>query len=317
MMDGLSAVVLLALLALGNAALLTTATQIPRTDEDVFREAVTDGFIVVQSSLTTQAPQNQTATWQSTTTTTTLGGEESTTTTTPGGEESTTTTTPGGEESTTTTTLGGEEGSAMGESPEEQTTTGATRVSAVQSTAAPSSESEDRTPTDQSEDKTAEETTTTTTTTTTDFWKLMSDSGSGEEETTTTLDPDTEKRRMFNHVPFVEKPPTGATTPKNEAPQHQKDIGKPNGHVTPEWIIIVGFLVGLAVLVLIFVAIATRDKWNGPDQFNQTGVTLAPDHQQGKAETEDLLHKTYPKENGKAEEYTVIPLDELPNSHLS
>ncbi|XP_076589715.1 uncharacterized protein cd44a [Chaetodon auriga] len=78
------------------------------------------------------------------------------------------------------------------------------------------------------------------------------------------------------------------------------------------WIIIVGFIVGVAVLVMLCVAIATRDKWNGPKQAAQLETTTSSSNQQREQEMETFLLKEKPRENGKAAEYTVIPLDELP-----
>ncbi|XP_041790075.1 uncharacterized protein LOC121604577 [Chelmon rostratus] len=83
-------------------------------------------------------------------------------------------------------------------------------------------------------------------------------------------------------------------------------------HSTPGWIIIVGFIVGVAALVMLCVAIATRDKWNGPKHVSQLETKTNPSNQQMELEMETFLHKDKPKENGKAAEYTVIPLDELP-----
>ncbi|KAM7424575.1 hypothetical protein PAMA_000767 [Pampus argenteus] len=83
---------------------------------------------------------------------------------------------------------------------------------------------------------------------------------------------------------------------------------------TSNWIIIVGFVVGLAALVLLCAAIATRDRWNRP---NHLDIKTNPSDQQMEVEMETLVHKDKPMENGKAAEYTVIPLEELPekNSH--
>ncbi|XP_070818360.1 uncharacterized protein cd44a [Chaetodon trifascialis] len=78
------------------------------------------------------------------------------------------------------------------------------------------------------------------------------------------------------------------------------------------WIIIVGFIVGVAALVMLCVAIATRDKWNGPKQAAQLETTTGSSNQQREQEMETFLLKEKPMENGKAAEYTVIPLDELP-----
>ncbi|XP_034077185.1 mucin-5AC-like [Gymnodraco acuticeps] len=82
------------------------------------------------------------------------------------------------------------------------------------------------------------------------------------------------------------------------------------GHSTPGWIIIVGFIVGLAALIVLFVAIATRDKWNAPSQASETKSSSS--NQQKEIEMKTFLHKDNPRENGTAGEYTVIPLEELP-----
>ncbi|XP_028295061.1 CD44 antigen-like [Gouania willdenowi] len=82
------------------------------------------------------------------------------------------------------------------------------------------------------------------------------------------------------------------------------------GHSTPDWIIIVAFIVALAALILLCVAIATREKWNGPAHAKRRAPV-----QQGARETHTLLNTTNPVENGKDEEYTVIPLEELPHKY--
>nr|XP_046250789.1 uncharacterized protein LOC124062214 [Scatophagus argus] len=88
-------------------------------------------------------------------------------------------------------------------------------------------------------------------------------------------------------------------------------------HGTPGWIIIVGFVVGLAALVILCVAIATRDKWKGPKQATQLETKTNSSNQQRELEMETFLHKDKPKENGKVAEYTVIPLDEFPGNYSS
>ncbi|XP_071345475.1 uncharacterized protein [Trachinotus anak] len=99
----------------------------------------------------------------------------------------------------------------------------------------------------------------------------------------------------------------GANTP---SPQHK-------GHNTPGWIIIVAFIAGVAALVMVCVAIATREKWNGPNQVSQPEKKTGSSNQQRELEMETFLHKEEPRENGKAAEYTVIPLDELPENYSS
>ncbi|XP_062417849.1 collagen alpha-2(I) chain-like [Pungitius pungitius] len=95
--------------------------------------------------------------------------------------------------------------------------------------------------------------------------------------------------------------------PNVGTPNSPPATSKPGG--TPGWMIIAGFIVGLAALVVIFVAIATRDSWNGPNQAAQLVGKANPSTQQ--VELETFLHKEVPKENGHASEYTVIPLEDL------
>ncbi|XP_077419754.1 uncharacterized protein LOC144050420 [Vanacampus margaritifer] len=86
------------------------------------------------------------------------------------------------------------------------------------------------------------------------------------------------------------------------------------GHETPDWIIILGFVVGVAALLMLCLAIATRDKWNVGPRQSSSPQTKVDSSQQQKAENEAFLRKNTPKENGKAVEYTVIPLDDLPEN---
>ncbi|XP_077568875.1 uncharacterized protein LOC144194014 [Stigmatopora nigra] len=86
------------------------------------------------------------------------------------------------------------------------------------------------------------------------------------------------------------------------------------GHVTPEWIIILGFVVGVAALVMLCAAIATRDKWNGPRQAVSLQAKVEYTQEQ-KTENEVFLEKDKPIENGNMSEYTIIPLDELPEKY--
>ncbi|XP_040893368.1 serine-rich adhesin for platelets-like isoform X1 [Toxotes jaculatrix] len=92
---------------------------------------------------------------------------------------------------------------------------------------------------------------------------------------------------------------------------------KAHSTAAPGWIIILGFIVGVAALVMLCVAIATREKWNGPKQASQPETRTGSSNQQRELEMETFLHKDKPIENGKAAEYTVIPLDELPENYSS
>ncbi|KAK9542318.1 hypothetical protein VZT92_000192 [Zoarces viviparus] len=90
-----------------------------------------------------------------------------------------------------------------------------------------------------------------------------------------------------------------------------------NAGGTPGWMIIVGFIVGLAALVMLFVAIATRDKWNGPSRASQGEDKSNSSNQQRGLEMETFLPKDNPKENGHSSDYTVIPLEDLSEKHSS
>lgn len=107
----------------------------------------------------------------------------------------------------------------------------------------------------------------------------------------------------------VQQAPQTQTQTTNTEPTHK-------GHVTPDWIIILGFIVGVAALVILCVAIATRHKWNGPNQANLTVATNNLSNQQREREMETFLPNEKPKENGHSGEYTVIPLEDVPeNGH--
>ncbi|XP_053280767.1 putative protein TPRXL [Pleuronectes platessa] len=97
------------------------------------------------------------------------------------------------------------------------------------------------------------------------------------------------------------------------------EVGNPQqgaASSTPGWIIILGFIVGVAMLVMLCVAIATRDKWNGPRKVSEAETKTESSDQQRGQEMETFLPKDKPMENGKSE-YTVIPLEELPESYSS
>uniref|UniRef100_UPI0037E90700 uncharacterized protein n=1 Tax=Semicossyphus pulcher TaxID=241346 RepID=UPI0037E90700 len=136
-----------------------------------------------------------------------------------------------------------------------------------------------------------------------------SGSGSGEESRTVDLTPVQDIAKSIN----IESENT--KTIVNTEPQ--KDQAAAKGHQTPGWIIIVGFIVGVAALVVLCVAIATRDKWNGPRKASQLETKTNSTNQQREQEMVTFLQNDQPKENGKAAEYTVIPLDELPEKYPS
>ncbi|XP_067429862.1 serine-rich adhesin for platelets-like [Thunnus thynnus] len=126
----------------------------------------------------------------------------------------------------------------------------------------------------------------------------VSESGSGLESEISKES----RQRMFSEV---KEPHKVEASDDPDSHQHK-------GHNTPDWIIILGFVVGVAALVIICAAIATRDKWNGP---NQLKTKTNSSDQQREVEMDTFLHKDMPRENGKATEYTVIPLEELPEKY--
>ncbi|XP_032372130.1 uncharacterized protein LOC116689658 [Etheostoma spectabile] len=91
---------------------------------------------------------------------------------------------------------------------------------------------------------------------------------------------------------------------------------KTKEHSTPGWLVILAFMVGFAALVMVFVAIATRDKWRGPRQVSQI-ETKTNSNQQRELEMETFLHKDKLMVNQKVGDYTVIPLDEIPEKYSS
>nr|XP_057945687.1 uncharacterized protein LOC131139802 [Doryrhamphus excisus] len=247
----------LGLWATVNSMLVNSVTQIPmNAAEDVFREAVTDGFLVEQFF----GPSDQSESLQENTTTRQSDQTSS-----------------GADESHNGTLLeNASEGSASGDNSDGQFQPSTTFTGAKEGKDAPADEDVGS----------------------------GGDIGSGQEDVKVNL-----KTKRIIDFPSIQgdKPHHLLESESPEAPQEHK------GHVTPDWIIIVGFIVGVAALVMLCAAIATRDKWNGPNQASQTQTGSTK--QQKEAETETFLQKDGPRENGKAEEYTVIPLDELPEKY--
>ncbi|CAI5644725.1 unnamed protein product [Oreochromis niloticus] len=119
------------------------------------------------------------------------------------------------------------------------------------------------------------------------------DSGSGSElvETTTVSSKVSRQNRNFLYNNKGQQASQTQTQTTNTEPTHK-------GHVTP-------------ALVILCVAIATRHKWNGPNQAN---LTVATNNQQREREMETFLPNEKPKENGNSGEYTVIPLEDIPQN---
>lgn len=58
-------------------------------------------------------------------------------------------------------------------------------------------------------------------------------------------------------------------------------------------------------------------RWNSPKKASQPEAKANSSSQQRELEMETFLHKDHPTENGQADEYTVIPLEELPENYSS
>ncbi|XP_047220002.1 flocculation protein FLO11-like isoform X2 [Girardinichthys multiradiatus] len=127
----------------------------------------------------------------------------------------------------------------------------------------------------------------------------------------------TRQARIFNlnNVPNEVISMTEDSKKQVQLPYGSIPNSNKNKRQTPDWIIIVGFLVGLAALITLFAAIATRDKWNGPSQTSENKTNAS--NQKREQEMQTFLHKEEPKENGKDAEYTVIPLDDLADCYSS
>lgn len=58
-------------------------------------------------------------------------------------------------------------------------------------------------------------------------------------------------------------------------------------------------------------------RWNGPSQAFQPQTKTDSSNQQMELEMETFLQRDQPRENGQANEYTVIPLEEFPEENSS
>lgn len=367
--------VILGLLAVVHSTPIDTVTQIPTKPEDeVMREAVTDGFLVElfsHPSLTTESPKGNTtvqASRQPSSVSTDMtegsAGETSdASTTSVSFKFSSTTLAASHAESSTSTVVPGDTDDSSSDpsrtqSPQSSFTTSVPNkaqssvtpdhISASQTTDPAvysfhflSTQSLDSgsgdgemlgqysTTTSSTTSSSSTEASTASSTSTADFIKSLtsarsegSSEGSGEgsglgmEFSAVPTNVEREIRVLdASNIGVVAQEPQSGKVEKPEQVGPAEPQNK--GHSTPGWIIILGFIVGLAALIMLCVAIATRDKWNGPSQASQQKTKTNTSNQQRGLEMETFLHKDSPKENGKAAEYTVIPLDELPEKYSS
>ncbi|XP_065808732.1 mucin-17-like [Labrus bergylta] len=323
-MRNLSFGVILGLLAFVHSTPLTTVTQISAKDE-VVNEALTDGFLIDLPSLTTASPKRNT-------------------------------TVPVSQPSSSVPTESDFEGSALGESsdlfhqhegehpatttqsvshPPSSTSTvflravdhSSSDLSITQSTQASFKSSSVPNEAQPSYTPDHKSTSQTTRHAVRIFDPLTSDLGSGDGEmpeqyTTTTSSMNSNTNGVTDAASStIMATPIGPKRPRMFLPNDELVVVNkepqtgPSGHKTPGWMIITGFIVGVAALVVICVAIATRDKWNAPSKASQLETQTNSTNQQREQEQE--METFLPKENGKAAEYTVIPLDELPENNSS
>ncbi|KAM9860687.1 uncharacterized protein ACBR49_020513 [Aulostomus maculatus] len=308
--------VILGLFATVQSTTVNTVTQIPsKSEDDVFREALTDGFLVENlfiPSLTTRSPQTTTVQSSS-------ESDEGLAASGSGDEflrnerENVATTSP----SSTSAVL--------------QSDATETLLSNFSSPPVPNEDQSNVTADLSSVSKNAH-------LSFTDLSMLSSSSGDGEAPDQPPSTPsssfssstETASSTTGRQIPreeglgleiieetiqtqIVQKNSAVQPTPRHIVQPNAEDKSQHKGHFTPDWIIIVGFIVGVAALIMLCVAIATRDKWNRPNQASKKEGK--PSHQQREVEMETFIHRDAPRENGKASEYTVIPLDELPETY--
>nr|XP_046194663.1 uncharacterized protein LOC124025003 [Oncorhynchus gorbuscha] len=110
-----------------------------------------------------------------------------------------------------------------------------------------------------------------------------------------------------------EEPAVDTSTVLRDAAAVKPTPSRQHDSYTSGWLIIVAFVAGVAVLVVICVAIGTRDRWNAPAQASEKKVANASSgDEKVEREMERFLSKERPRENIHAGEYTVILLEDLP-----
>ncbi|XP_041917185.1 cell surface glycoprotein 1 [Alosa sapidissima] len=149
-----------------------------------------------------------------------------------------------------------------------------------------------------------------------------------ETTTETPADPDVDLKEEIpngNNISYGLPSPRGRMGPKDiesftaPNPAAQEEGG------TPAWLIIFSFVMSVGVLLCVFAAVGTRESWYGPlrqkvrgkDSSEETekkaAVSLSTDQQQ---EMVTLMNRGPVQTNGRAEEFTVIALEEPPEKEF-
>ncbi|XP_029001084.1 uncharacterized protein LOC114852693 isoform X2 [Betta splendens] len=123
-------------------------------------------------------------------------------------------------------------------------------------------------------------------------------------------EPSTISSTTFKEKLVLPKSKTGLY---QEIPPSDKEPARDAGHErTPGWIVVLTCIVALAMLVIVCVAVVTRERWNGPHQALQPQITTGEEREK---EMESFLHHDSPREKGGLDEYTLVPLEALPQSY--
>ncbi|XP_076143951.1 uncharacterized protein cd44a [Alosa pseudoharengus] len=161
-----------------------------------------------------------------------------------------------------------------------------------------------------------------------DSTTVVSPDDEPETTTETPADPDVDLKEEIpneNNISYGLPSPRGRMGPKDiesftaPNPAAQEEGG------TPAWLIIFSFVMSVGVLLCVFAAVATRESWYGPlrqkvrgkDSSEETekkaAVSLSADQQQ---EMVTLMNRGPVQTNGRAEEFTVIALEEPPEKEF-
>ncbi|XP_020567557.2 mucin-4 isoform X2 [Oryzias latipes] len=113
-----------------------------------------------------------------------------------------------------------------------------------------------------------------------------------------------------------ELPPQKAITDDRHLDSSESKTTSKTTHSRADWLIILGIAVGIVALLGLCVAVATRDKWNKDSSSGSVEKSNLL-NQEREQEMQTFLHKNKPKENGQIGEYTVIPLNDIPEKYFS
>ncbi|XP_062405161.1 CD44 antigen [Sardina pilchardus] len=157
---------------------------------------------------------------------------------------------------------------------------------------------------------------------------VVSSDDAPETTTETPADPDVdlkEENPNGNNISYGLPSPRGRMGPKViESFTVPNPAAREEGG-TPAWLIIFSFVMVVGVLLCVFAAVATKERWYGPlrekvrgkDSSEETekkaAVSLSTGSQQ---EMVTLMNRGPVQTNGRAEEFTVIALEEPPEKEF-